>query len=134
MRCVSGLCRSPSQEAEPEPEPEPEPESAPAPAPEPEPPSTACAPATLKYRRLIAPNPYSRLNSVSVVSTANLDAPYGLVGRVGSVSCTVGPSGSPYTAAVDENTIVRIRISRIASSSVTVPPRLFDQYLAGSAT
>ena len=29
---------------------------------------------------------------------------------------------------------MRIRISRIASSSATVPPRLFDQYLAGSAT
>ena len=29
---------------------------------------------------------------------------------------------------------MRTRISRIASSSVTVPPRLFDQYLAGFAT
>src|SRR2546429_9703119 len=113
MRCVSGLCRSPSQ---------------------PEPPGTECAPATLKYRRLIAPNPYSRPNSVSVVSTASLDAPYGLVGRVGSVSRTVGPSGSPQTAAVEEKTIVLIRISPIPPSSEGRPPRLFDPYLAGPAT
>ena len=43
-------------------------------------------------------------------------------------------SGSPYTAAVEEKTIVRTPISRIASSSASVPPRLVDQYLAGSAT
>ena len=35
---------------------------------------------------------------------------------------------------MEENTIVRTPISRIASSSAIVPPRLADQYLAGSAT
>ena len=35
---------------------------------------------------------------------------------------------------MEEKTIVRTPISRIASSSEIVPPRLFDQYLAGSAT
>ena len=43
-------------------------------------------------------------------------------------------SGSPYTAAVDEKMIRPVPARRMASSRASVPPRLFAQYLAGSAT
>ena len=43
-------------------------------------------------------------------------------------------SGSPYTAAVDEKMIRPVPATRMASSSASVPPRLFAQYLAGFAT
>ncbi len=67
------------------------------------------------------------------MSTATLDPPYGLVGRVGSVSSIGTRSGSPYTAAVEENTIRRVPATRIASSRSSVPPRLFSQYSVGLA-
>ena len=53
---------------------------------------------------------------------------------VGSVSATGIRSGSPYTAAVEENTMRRVPATRIASSRASVPPRLFSQYRVGLAT
>ena len=68
------------------------------------------------------------------MSTATLDSPYGLVGRTGSVSAIGIRSGSPYTAAVEENTILLVPATRMASSSASVPPRLLSQYRSGCAT
>ena len=71
---------------------------------------------------------------MSTVSTATLVAPYGLAGSAGAVSLIGTLAGSPYTAAVEENTIRRTPASRIASSSATEPPRFADQYWSGYAT
>src|SRR5712691_1290158 len=82
----------------------------------------------------MAPRPCIRAYSESVVSTATFDAPYGLVGRTGAVSGIGTCSALPYAAAVEEKTIRDVPATRIASSRASVPPRLFDQYLAGFAT
>src|SRR6266571_306200 len=62
-------------------------------------PPDRCAPATLKYRRLTAPRPFIRACSASAVSTASLEAPYGLVGLAGADSLIGTDSGSPEVAA-----------------------------------
>ncbi len=56
------------------------------------------------------------------------------MGRVGSVSVIGVRSGSPYAAAVEENTIRPTPVSRMASSRARLPPRLCDQYRPGLAT
>ena len=52
-------------------------------------------------------------------SNASFVSPYGLIGSVRSASAMGTRLGSPYTAAVDENTIRGTRRSRSASSSFT---------------
>ncbi len=67
-------------------------------------------------------------------STASFDAPYGLVGAVGSVSVIGVETGSPYVAAVEEKTRRRTPCSRMAASSAIVPPTLLSQYFSGFTT
>jgi hypothetical protein len=55
----------------------------------------------------------------------SFDWPYGLSGRVGANSVTGTLSGSPYTAAVDENTSRLMPQVRQASMS----PMLFSRLL-----
>src|SRR3954468_17335145 len=89
------------------------------------------APATLKYRRDAAPRPCATASLVIMWSTASLEAPYGLVGRVGSSSVMGTDFGSPYVAAVEEKTSRRTPASRMAPSSSRVPATLLRQYFSG---
>jgi UDP-arabinose 4-epimerase len=52
-------------------------------------------------------------------------SPYGLMGRVACPSVIGTSSGSPYTAAVDENTSRRTDASIMVRSNASVPSTLF---------
>src|SRR5450631_377086 len=80
----------------------------------------------------MAPRPCAAASSRSIRSTASLVAPYVLVGRVVDVSRIGTSSGSPYTAAVDENTKRGTPYFVTASSNSLVPQTLLCQYSEGS--
>src|SRR5699024_11825167 len=96
MRCVSGRCSSPIS-------------------------ADSLAPATLKYLNEMYLMPYACSHHFIIFSIISFVSPYVLVGFV-FISSVIGTdSGSPYVAAVEENTIFLDRKStRLNSSHVSI--------------